>query len=397
MAPPLVVSVQCTHALSSFLPRSPSRSEPRRSRGPPPHLGPRRLRPHLRGREPDHPHGSRLSGQGDAPGLRPGLSAPRPGDHRLLGDRPRQDVALGTLRHRLRRMRLGLRRGGLRREVQLPDGEPRLLRGRDGALGRRRGALARGDDHPPRLSRGALRGRRVAGGRGARHRRRVERHERLGCESLGATHRVLRGVRARGDGVVRRLREEGDDSGADHRGVLRRQRRHRHRIPARRRHPAIQRQRVPHRALHRPVHLRSGHRQPRHAQRRRDHGRHGDVRRPQHRSPQRRTLRRRRVPGLLPDHEHALGRQRPGDGRVRRGRLPRDPGGLQRRDLHLPRPRGGGRGAAVPLLPHALLRGVPGGQRLREHRPQPGLAVPRRRRPSRTLPDHHRHAARLPV
>lgn len=82
---------------------------------------------------------------------------------------------------------------------------------------------------------------------------------------------------------------------------------------------------------------------------------------------------------------------------VQRRRVSSDTGCMRGRDVHLSRPRGRRRGAQLPPDVHALLRRVPGGQRLREHGAEPELAVPRRRRAHRTLPHDRRHAARLSV
>ncbi len=213
---------------------------------------------------------------------------------------------------------------------------------------------------------------------------------------MGPAHRGRRGVGAPGHGPLRRRRPQDHDRGADHRRVLRRQRGHRHEVPACGRHPAVLGRRVP-RSQVRRRNVRPRHRQPRHAHRRERHGRHGHLRRAQPRPRQRRAVHRGRPARLLPDHEHALERRRPRDRPVRRRQLPGPAGRLHRTPHHLPRPRGRRRGAPVPAAPHALLRRVPGRQRLREPGPQSRLALPRRRRPQGPLPHDRGHPAGLPL
>ena len=226
--------------------------------------------------------------------------------------------------------------------------------------------------------RAALRDRRGSGGAGAAHRG-VERHVPLATNPW-AQRSVPRGDRPRSrrpsTGMCMRCC-------TNHRRLLGRQRADRDGVSARRRHPAVEWHGVPRGAL-RGWRVRPRHRESGHAHGREHHGRDGHLRRAQRRSPERLALHRRWRARVLPDHEHALGGQRSRDRAVRRWRLPRHASGVRRRDVHVPRPRGR-REVRFPRFPDALLRRVPGRQRLREHRAQSCVALPRRRGAKRAL------------
>ena len=186
-----------------------------------------------------------------------------------------------------------------------------------------------------------------------------------------------------------------DDRRADDRRVRRRQRRHRDRLPARRRHPAVERRRVPGGEVRRRPTAAPAPRTPTCSPPRRSRATSARATR---RTSTTRTARcsdataRRRTARSC----RCTGASTTASASSATAACPGDAGRVRRRAVHVQRPRGRRRGARVPRVPDALLRGVPGGERVREHGAEPGLAVPRRRRPRRSLPHHDRHAAAVP-